>query len=305
MNETDDVKDKEMATKASEEGNSIASENKSDASDNKVDTLINNIDDKKSEENSIPEKKEDLNEIDNASNNPEDTKQGEKENKNNRGYDGNFWKRNKKKMIVGLIILFVVAIAIVVLSMIFYGKTSFDYHGMIFEKVLFGQIYVYQTNMTIAKTNPAQFTLTLRNDPRKLDSIPINFSVMHGQGYFSVTPDTLKCGGDALIAAFQVGQFVKILGGSIEATVTENFSSNTLPVKTCNDASNTVTVLELRPFSEQSRIYVDANNSNCIILEAKNCSVAEVSERFVLGLIEKNMRSQSFTDQIAEVVNGS
>ncbi|MCX6741840.1 MAG: hypothetical protein NTX24_01530 [Candidatus Pacearchaeota archaeon] len=219
-----------------------------------------------------------------------------------------FFKRNKKKIIVGIIILAVVILLIVILSMIFFGKTTFetfDYHGMTFEKALFGQIFVYQTNITIAKPNPFTYTLVLRNDPRKLDNIPVNISALHAKGYFSVNSDTLKCGGDTLIAAFQIAQFVKVLGGDIEATAVENFSNNTLPIKTCNDANQTVSVLLLRPFSEQSRIYVDENNSNCMILEAQNCSVAEVSERFILGLLEKNRRSESFTDQIAQIMNES
>lgn len=213
-----------------------------------------------------------------------------------------FWKKNGKKVIVGVIILIIVAILAVVLSMIFFGKTTFDYHGMTFEKVAFGGIFVYQTNISIANPTPVPFTIVLRNDPRKLDAIPANFSVFHGKGFFSFTPETLECTGDALIAAFQVGQFVKALGGTINATVTENFSNNTLPVKTCDDANKNVSILVLKPFSEQTRIYTDENNSNCIILEAKNCSVVEVSERFVLALIDKNRRPDSFTNQIAQVM---
>jgi hypothetical protein len=96
-----------------------------------------------------------------------------------------------------------------------------------------------------------------------------------------------------LIATFQVGQFLNALGISIEPAVTDDFSGNNLSVVNCSNALSFGAII-LKPFSNQTRVYVDEKNPHCVILEAENCSVVEVSERYIFALMQAYKKPDQF-----------
>jgi len=197
-------------------------------------------------------------------------------------------KARKKTLAVIGIILVVIIIAVILFTVFFNPSkaNNFSYNGFKFEKIQFGGIYLYETNITFLKSGkPFELNLRLRNDPRVLSKIPVNYTSFPKTLYFAFPEKTLNCSSDSLIAAFQVGQYLGNLGFSVVPAVTENFTGNTLPVINCSKATRSKGVVILKPFSEQNRIYQESNG--CVILEAKNCSVIETSERFILSILEK------------------
>ncbi len=198
-------------------------------------------------------------------------------------------KKSHKKTwaIIGIVVIAVILIVILFALIYNPDKTNkFKYDGFSFEKIQFGGIYLYETNLTILENGrPFNLNVRLRNDPRVLDKIPVNYSGLPSLVYFAFPEKTLNCSSDSLIAAFQVGQYLGNLKFNVIPAVTENFTGNTLPVVDCSKASKSKGVVILKPFSEQDRI--SQGDNGCVILEAKNCSVIEVSERFVLSLLGK------------------
>lgn len=253
--------------KDDEQGISASEENK----ENKIDS--------ESKVDDIPEKKEEDSKKDEPKK-EDDKKKGDNEKKDVAGW-----------IIVGVIILAMI-IAILFLSLNSKPKIpkteEFYYNGFLFRKVPFGNdSFVYAINITIIKNNaPFEYEFKFRNDPRMIGVIPANISSVTSKTYFSFTPETTNCTGDALISAFQLGQFLNAMGVNVMPAITQDSENNTLPVKTCADAL-TNTVIMLEPFSNETRIYRDPQYRGCIVLEAQGCQVTEVTERYILAVIEK------------------
>jgi hypothetical protein len=211
---------------------------------------------------------------------------------------GFIWKYRRFIIAAAVIIILLIA-GIIAWILISENAPKFTLNGYTFEKIPFGNISVYETNITIIQRNqPFVYSFRFRTDPRKLEKIPADISnfTMSKNGYFTFTPETLDCSGDALVGTFQVGQFLKAFGRNYTAAVTQNFSNNTLPdIKTCNDAKKTSSVIFLKPFSTQTKIHLDENNPNCVILEAKDCQVIEISERLILTILEKYRKPGKFS----------
>lgn len=197
-------------------------------------------------------------------------------------------KSGKKTLAIIGIILVALAIAIIIYALVYNPARAnkFTYKQLQFEKIQFGGIYVYETNLTLIKSGfPTLLNVRLRNDPRQLGKIPVNYSSLKEKVYFTFPQETLNCSSDSLIAAFQVGQYLGNMGFSVTPAVTSNFSGNTLPVVDCSNSSKTKTVIYLKPFGNETRIYQESNG--CIVLEARNCDVVQVSESFILSILEK------------------
>ena len=199
--------------------------------------------------------------------------------------------KSKKPMktlaVIGIIVVLVI-IAIIFYALLYNPSKSntFEYSGFRFEKITFGGIYIYETNVTFLRDGkPVYYNVRLRNDPRKLGEILVNYTDIPEQVYFTFPEKTLNCSSDSLIASFQVGQYLGNLGFSVTPAVTENFTGNTIPVIDCSNATSYKGVVILKPYSEQNRIYQDSKG--CVVLEAQECSVIEISERFILSLFEK------------------
>lgn len=213
--------------------------------------------------------------------------------------------KNKKNIAIAIVATFLIIVIILAVILLINPKPEeFTYNGFNFKEIDFGGLNLYQTNMTVIRNNkPYAFNLTFRNDPRTLDYIPVNFSGMTKGVYLSFSPNTTDCRGNASMATFEVGQFLSIIGVKAEAAVTENSSNNTLPVRNCsNSLANTVIIL--KPFSNETRVY-QGKGKNCIVLESKECYLVDVSERFILALLEKYRKPDIFSGLLENFSNKS
>ncbi len=211
-------------------------------------------------------------------------------------------KKKLKKSTIGWII-FSIILVLVIASLIFlfvvgeqHKESTFTYRDFTFKKTPLGNDFVYETPLIFVKNgNPYEYVFKFRTDPRELGLIPANVSRVLTKNYFSFTPETTQCSGNALIAVFQIGQFLDSMGVEVEPSVTTNFSGNNITVANCSSALE-FGVIELRPFANESRIYTDELNPNCVIIEAKNCSVVEATERYILAIIEAYKKPSQFKD---------
>ncbi len=215
------------------------------------------------------------------------------------------WGRVLAILGIILVLIFLIIVLVAIPDPEKYNK--FKYHDFNFERTTFGTAFIYETTFDIVKENRVVgYNLKLRKDPRTLENIPINFSHFSKDIYFSFTPESTNCTGDILIAAFEIGQYLGNLGATVDAAVTENYSidttnemindtnvtNETLPIKNCSSTDSFVILL--RPYSNETRVYQE--NEHCIVLEAKDCEVVEVSEKFILALLEKYRKSSNLVN---------
>jgi len=208
-------------------------------------------------------------------------------------------KKISEKMEKEIKILLVIMIIAFVLFFVFIwiSKTaafSFKYEDLKFRKEAYGNIIFYHTQINIARPDGRfVYDLYLRNDPRKLEKIPANFSVMNisMNVVASFAPEVDRCP-YAPLAGVAIGNFFSALKVNISgATADADFANSTgKPFVTCENAVNQ-TIIEFRVSNESS---IKQENT-CYIINVKNCEVLETTERFVLSSFIKLL---DFTNSI-------
>ena len=171
--------------------------------------------------------------------------------------------------------------------------TRFNYHEFKFEKFYFGEILMYQTQITVNKNNQLiSYDLILRNDPRELEKeIPVPSQELNlmSRTYFSLAPETEDCN-ETILGAWKIGEFLGAIGKNNSGAVTDIkqldgtvYENNYDKVKTCNDAINSSVIILQKSETNESKIYKE--NENCFILSYKDCETLKISERFVTYLL--------------------
>jgi hypothetical protein len=207
-------------------------------------------------------------------------------------------------------ILIIVGIIIVALIITFAFKdditdfikekagTIFYYNNFKFEKVYFGEIPMYQTELYMLRQGtPVRYNLLLRNDPRDLAeniNVTITNPKIRRRSFFSLAPESDDCN-NTILGAWKVSEFLGALGINNTGAVTDpaqivNTSYEGEPdrVKTCEDAVNaTVMVLQEAESSFISQEYQGKEYQDCFVLNYKDCETVEVAERFIMYLIEE------------------
>jgi hypothetical protein len=192
-------------------------------------------------------------------------------------------KREKEVKIAVFCMLFVI-IAFFVFLKIYKDINKFEYKGLIFEKQKFGKIDIYLTKINIYREDGNfLYSLYLRNDPRKIESIPFNADIVFKkQAIGGFDPKVETCP-DASLAAMEVGSFLSSLGIKVRgATTDENISKATgKTLASCENAKN-ITIILFKTANE-TKIY--QQDKNCYIVDVANCKILEASERFILASI--------------------
>lgn len=241
----------------------------------------------------------------------EEGKEGRKEKKGRR------W--NYKRISIALTII-VVILALVVFGFVF--KTQlltfweklqgnvFDYHGFTFVRGKQGSLVLYATKLAIYR--PVQnetflYTLYLRNDPRTLEkAIESNISSkLTRKVYVSFESEPLQCNG-SILAAYKIGEFLDAAAIYKEGTfaseeIAKNLSNNSYKIKNCSDAQGKWSVILFKQ-SDTNKSYIH-QEGQCYILEVANCNMIEMSERFILAMIDVMAKKQTIEIENNETEN--
>lgn len=183
-----------------------------------------------------------------------------------------------------------IAILLIILVFAFKPKeTKFEYLGMEFEKVMFDKIPLYRT--IIPRTNTitgeviANYEFFLRNDPRKLESIPITGRIRLTKEIIVALDKSITDANcvNATLAALNMGQFmnaagIKILRGTTNITEAEE---ENLRYASC-DTSDTNSVIITEVGNKTEIVQEDVN---CYKIKVNNCQVVEATEKFLIGTI--------------------
>ncbi|MFA5173723.1 MAG: hypothetical protein WC438_00915 [Candidatus Pacearchaeota archaeon] len=230
------------------------------------------------------------------------------EEKNEKGIDSKQQEKLKKeaankqtKQIKWVIVLMVLTLAIIVLVPIlkynFFDK--FTYTKLDFQKTQMGDLFFYSTRIPAFDSENdmiGTYSINFRNDPRKLEYIEVDtpsklFVYKKDRAtYLSIDPDIANCP-ESSIAIINLREFLR---GFALINLTSSFNDNDyanasgLPYITCENTQNN-TVILLRPGNETK---IEKTWDNCYELTYSNCEAMQVTEKFMLVMIENYMRNK-------------
>ncbi|MCL6500475.1 MAG: hypothetical protein K6T16_00365 [Candidatus Pacearchaeota archaeon] len=235
---------------------------------------------------------------------PRKKEKGKKEEIKKEG-KGKTIKRVNMKRVVWTLVIIIVLLVLVLIFVVFrdeigleYDKLAgniFEWQGMKWYKKAYGNITTYSAQLAIyrpAEDKTFYYTLVLRNDPRKLAKIPANItSKMQRFVYISFEAEPLKCTDSIVLATWRLADFIDAIGSQKKGAaaynltnlnISETYNDASHEIRNCSHAREGTSVVLLKE-GKESRI---TQEGHCYVLEIADCKTIEVSERFVLALIE-------------------
>jgi len=227
-------------------------------------------------------------------------------------------KKKQNRQLIWAIVLMVSVIVIIIavpyLRDNYFNK--FNYHGMEFQKKMFGDVEFYSTKLPLfsksGSVNPGTgfvvqevqperkqtgaYELVVRQDPRDLDNVKVNLDI-NNITFIKNRILYVTYGSDGLverlpISAADLARFLLNFGNldAEGAAMDKDYAEeNDIPYVTCeNHPLNTVIMVVAGDESEISKI-----NDNCYELKYAKGEVLEVTNKFILSVAEGYVNSLS------------
>lgn len=191
-------------------------------------------------------------------------------------------KKEKQAMI--FIACFVLLI-VFVLAFYFWSTRGgkFEYAGLEFSRVMEGKLMFYYTKfplMDLSGKVAGELPFYFRNDPRKLSYVKINNTIVVSRNVYLISDKSIDKCEDSGLAILTLSMFLgrsgfKPAGG----TTDKEFVTEKLTFVDCNNLSQKSAVI-----LEEGNVSQISKQGRCYVLEASNCALMDVSERFIIGL---------------------
>ncbi|VVB78482.1 Uncharacterised protein [uncultured archaeon] len=218
-------------------------------------------------------------------------------------------KQNKQVMIsvILMIAVIVIIVAIPIVYKTFFNK--FTYTNLEFEKTKLGQLNFYSTKIPIVEKAPPEghlitpkevssyYSINFRNDPRKLEYIPVNITLKNSTqmdfikvntAYISLDPNMKRCDDNSVALVNFAGFLRDIVGLKLRSAVSDENASRELQITYITCEKNPLnTVINLRSGNETK---IEKTGKNCYVLTFKDCEVTQVTEKFDLAVLEGYMK---------------
>lgn len=207
-------------------------------------------------------------------------------------------KKKQNKQIAFAIILMSVLIILLIMIPVLYQKyfTSFNYRGIPFQITKLGELEFYSVKIPTTDIQGqvvGEYLINLRLDPRNLPNVSVDIPgdiitfKKNNTVYITLNPNMNKCE-DSILAISDLSGFISGFGGMKVkgASSNKNYSKeNNFPYVNCNTHKNN-TVIYINSGNQTS---IEKTGTNCYELTYKNCEILEVSEKFILIVLEKYM----------------
>jgi hypothetical protein len=241
-----------------------------------------------------------------------------KEPEENKDFKKEIKKKQNRQVIWAIILmagLILIIIGVPIIKSSFIDK--FRYLNLDFQKTQLGDMYFYSTNIPVADISNnilGTFSMNFRNDPRELEEI--NFKRTTTVPVFTkdrvvyISPGKIERGCvESSAATLTLSGFLRqfaqlnISAGISDKKIAEE---NNFPYISCiNTKGNTV--IEI---IEGNETKIVQTSPECYRLEYKDCEIMQVSERFILAILEGYMdnfmktfeRKESFLDKIKQII---
>jgi len=184
-------------------------------------------------------------------------------------------KTENRILTIFLIIIVIAVISFIVALVIINSYKNFEYNGISFSKQKEGQITFYHTTLPLSKNGKkvADFNIFLRKDPRIIGGkILFNGSVSLTEMMVLNSTENFNCNGDGVIAIANFQQIMDAFGTTIINDVNA----------TCDRQGRYMFVNILKG----NETKIEQSGSKCYNFYVNNCEILEVSERFLLNLLE-------------------
>lgn len=166
---------------------------------------------------------------------------------------------------------------------------KFEYGGVNFEKMYFGEIKMYHGVFPMVYKGELKslHNVYFRNDPRK-NNIPMNTNIsLSKRIYVSPDKDAILCE-SATLGQVTLGGFFGALpfvqNVSTSAYDDESAELYGRPKLTCENATSGDTTVLIVKMSDKPSIEA-GDNDNCFVLNIGDCKYLETTERFIMGLM--------------------
>jgi|GEM_PF-7014352 len=212
----------------------------------------------------------------------EKQKNKKKEPEKHEKHEANETQKKKIEKEIMIIIAFMVFALAGVFFVTWLGKhvSTFSYDGMRFSLQKIGDITFYTTTLKIVRNDGVfNYTVYLRNDPRKLENIVVNANLTLKQNVivaFDPHVDTCPNGG---LAGLELGQFFDMLGirKKVATTSQEVAASTGKMLANCSNATNKTNVIL---FTQGDASITQ--QGNCFVVNVSNCQILNSVERFIV-----------------------
>lgn len=183
------------------------------------------------------------------------------------------YEKQLRWVVLGAVFLFLVIGAF---YFIYISMTSFDYNGTEFNKIKIGDLIFYRVSFPLSSATGqhiADYNLFLRNDPRKLDYIPVEGEVNLKQRIIVTSDENLICNDNSIALANLVQYFEGV------PKIPVNAVSNITCAK-LNSTTTTLISIQNSTVSKITRV-----SDQCYTIEMNNCDVLNTTERFILETV--------------------
>ena len=206
-------------------------------------------------------------------------------------------KEIQNKQIMWAVILSISVILIIIFVPLITKNfvNKFVYIKLDFQKTKLGEIIFYSTSVPVTAGDKiiGGYTMNFRNDPRELENveidIPQNLIGFKKQNivYITLNPGMEPCE-DHTIALMNLAVFLKDftnLNVSSGISDKEEAEINNIPYVTCENHPNN-TVLEI---TSGEKTLIKKIDENCYLMMYNNCEITQVTEKFMLAILEPYM----------------
>lgn len=180
-------------------------------------------------------------------------------------------KQVKYILIVMVLSLLLLGGSLVIYREIKLSQNNFNYNGFEVYRQKELNSYNYKVQLFLGN-NPQPLLINIREDPRKLESIPIESNIKSkiidgkNESFITMSENATSL---SVIAAAEIS---KIIGNRYffnlpthGALISLPKGKNNLTIKTCEDVSKTTSIIYLK-IANQTKIY---SEDDCIIIEAQ------------------------------------
>ncbi len=205
------------------------------------------------------------------------------------------WNKSTITMasILGIIVLLVVFGVIYSKNL---SHSEFVYNGIDFEKSYFGKILLYTAKTVLNDSNGKPrigVSIDFRNDPRKLENIPVNITklyIIKDRPVYVLSDNSSVGCEDAGLAYINLGRFLANLGLNVKGAQDNPDlakTNSTIPYVNCRkDFLNTVIVV-----TGANESSIEQTTANCYYVKFKSCDILKSTEKFELYVLENVIKS--------------
>jgi len=197
-------------------------------------------------------------------------------------------KNFEKQVKIVLAVCAVLIVSIVLFYVIGLEMKKFHYLDLKFEKkATSGTVVFYYTEIPLRNVEgdvTGKVPVYLREDPRKLDRIKINGTILLKSNVAIAEEPELRSCSDGIIAVATISGFLASAGLNPTFVTTNISESNEtgVPIGNCSLANEIG--YSFVQFIAGNETKITQKEENCYIIETANCEIMNASDRFDMGV---------------------